>query len=162
MESGELNQSLPRATITQTLSDGNNHETLPEGVLSVQFDLPSIEPETIRGRAVVVWASASVAGLRFLYLEPPCRAGFQAWLDSMEAQLQFRESAHDSRATAKETGRRYFCAQSRREVHRAPTSDSIPRRTTESCSHAKNCAEDDHVTFTSSCFGLVLRERKVS
>ena len=72
-------------------------ETLPEGVLSVQFDLPSIEPETLRGRAVVVWASASIAGLRFLYLEPHCRAGFQAWLDSMEAQLQFRESAHDSR-----------------------------------------------------------------
>src|SRR5205085_9994476 len=72
-------------------------ETLPEGVLSVQFDLPSIDPETIRGRAVVVWASASVAGLRFLYLEPQCRAGFQAWLDSMEAQLRFRESAHESR-----------------------------------------------------------------
>ena len=72
-------------------------ETLPEGVLSVQFDLPSIDPETLRGRAVVVWASASVAGLRFLYLEPHCRAGFQAWLGSMEAQLRFRESAHDSR-----------------------------------------------------------------
>ena len=48
------------------------------------------------GVAVVVWAGASVAGLRFLYLEPHCRAGFQAWLDSMEAQLRFRES-HDSR-----------------------------------------------------------------
>ena len=51
----------------------------------------------VSGVAVVVWASASVAGLRFLYLEPHCRAGFQAWLDSMEAQLRFRESAHDSR-----------------------------------------------------------------
>src|SRR2546425_5994534 len=47
----------------------------------------------LRGRLVVVWASASVAGLRFLYLERHCRAGFQAWLDSMEAQLRFRESA---------------------------------------------------------------------
>src|SRR3989449_6312543 len=72
-------------------------ETLPEGVVSVQFDLPSIDPETLRGHAVVVWASTSLAGLRFLYLEPQCRAGFQAWLDSMEAQLRFRESAHDSR-----------------------------------------------------------------
>ena len=71
-------------------------ETLPEGVVSVQFDLPSIDPETLRGHAVVVWASTSLAGLRFLYLEPQCRAGFQAWLDSMEAQLRFRESAHDS------------------------------------------------------------------
>jgi PilZ domain-containing protein len=72
-------------------------ETLPEGVVTVQFDLPSVEPETLRGRAVVVWAGASVARLRFLYLEPHCRAGFQAWLDSMEAQLRFRESAPDSR-----------------------------------------------------------------
>ena len=85
----------------QNISEGGfairTSEALPEGVLSVQFDLPSIEPETLRGRAVVVWASASIAGLRFLYLEPHCRTGFQAWLDSMEAQLRFRDSAHDSR-----------------------------------------------------------------
>ena len=85
----------------QNISEGGfairTSEALPEGVLSVQFDLPSIEPETLRGRAVVVWASASIAGLRFLYLEPHCRTGFQAWLDSMEAQLRFRESAPDSR-----------------------------------------------------------------
>src|SRR5207249_298890 len=66
---------------------------LPESVLSVQFDLPSIEPEKFRGRAVVAWASDSVTGLRFLYIEPQCRAGFQAWLGSLEGQLRFRESA---------------------------------------------------------------------
>ncbi len=70
---------------------------LPEGVLSVQFDLPSIDPENFRGRAVVVWASDSVTGLRFRYIEPHCRAGFQAWLDSLEAQLRFRESVQASR-----------------------------------------------------------------
>src|SRR5437867_8308658 len=42
--------------------------TLPESVLIVQIDLPSIDPETITGSAVVVWASASVAGLRFPHL----------------------------------------------------------------------------------------------
>jgi len=72
-------------------------EPLPEGVLSVQFDLPSIDPENFRGRAVVVWASDSVTGLRFRYIEPHCRAGFQAWLDSLEAQLRFRESVQASR-----------------------------------------------------------------
>lgn len=67
-------------------------EPLPEGVVSVQFDLPSIEPEKFRGRAVVVWASDVVTGLRFLHIEPQCRAAFQAWLNSLEAQLRFRES----------------------------------------------------------------------
>src|SRR5712692_6835929 len=55
-------------------------DPLAEGVLSVQFDLPSIVPENCKGRAIVVWASDSVAGLRFLYIEPKCRAGFQGWL----------------------------------------------------------------------------------
>ncbi len=72
-------------------------DPLAEGVLSVQFDLPSIVPENCKGRAVVVWASDSVAGLRFLYIEPKCRAGFQAWLTSLEAQLRFREFAPASR-----------------------------------------------------------------
>ena len=66
-------------------------DPLAEGVLSVQFDLPSIVSENCKGRAVVVWASDSVAGLRFLYIEPKCRAGFQGWLTSLEAQLRFRE-----------------------------------------------------------------------
>jgi ActR/RegA family two-component response regulator len=70
---------------------------LPEAVLSVQFDLPSIESENFRGRAVVVWASDSVTGLRFLYIEPQCRAGFEAWLESLEGQLRFRESVQASR-----------------------------------------------------------------
>ena len=72
-------------------------EPLPESVLSVQFDLPSIDPEKFRGRAVVAWASDSVTGLRFLYIEPQCKAGFQAWLDSLEGQLRFRESVQASR-----------------------------------------------------------------
>jgi hypothetical protein len=70
---------------------------LPEGVLNVQFDLPSIEPEKFKGRAVVVWASDCIAGLRFLHIEPRCRAGFQAWRNSLKAQLQFRESAQADR-----------------------------------------------------------------
>jgi hypothetical protein len=43
-------------------------ETLPEGVLSVQFDLLSIDPEAFKGRAVVVWASDSVAVCDFFTL----------------------------------------------------------------------------------------------
>ncbi len=70
---------------------------LAEGTLSVQFDLPSIVPEACKGRAVVVWASDTVAGLRFLYIEPKCRTDFQAWLTSLEAQSRFREFAQARR-----------------------------------------------------------------
>jgi CheY-like chemotaxis protein len=64
-----------------------------EGVLTVQFGLPSAEPQTFQARAEVVWNDASTMGLRFLRIEPGCRSGFEAWLDSLEGQLQFRESA---------------------------------------------------------------------
>ena len=67
--------------------------TAVEGVVTVQFKLPSAEPHAFRARAAVVWNDAFAMGLRFLNVEPGCRSYFQAWLDSLEAQLQFRESA---------------------------------------------------------------------
>jgi ActR/RegA family two-component response regulator len=63
-----------------------------EGVVTVQFGLPSAEPQIFRAKAAVVWNDASAMGLRFLRIEPGCRLGFEAWLDSLDAQLQFRES----------------------------------------------------------------------
>jgi len=63
-----------------------------EGVVTVQFGLPSAEPQTFQAKAAVIWNDASAMGLRFLRIEPGCRPCFEAWLDSLEAQLQFRES----------------------------------------------------------------------
>jgi CheY-like chemotaxis protein len=63
-----------------------------EGVVTVQFALPSAEPQPFRAKAEVVWNDASAMGLRFLRIEPGSRPSFTAWLDSLEAQLQFRES----------------------------------------------------------------------
>ena len=70
------------------------HFGLPEveGVVTVQFGLPSAEPQTFQAKAAVIWNDASATGLRFLRIEPGCRPCFEAWLDSLEAQLQFRES----------------------------------------------------------------------
>jgi ActR/RegA family two-component response regulator len=65
-------------------------EPLSEGAGIVQFYLPSIEAKSFKARAIVAWATESVAGLQFLYVEPQCRVGFQAWLNSLEAHLQFR------------------------------------------------------------------------
>ena len=67
-----------------------------EGVVTVQFDLPSAEPQAFQAKADVVWSDASAMGLRFLRIEPHCRSHFEAWLHSLEAQLQFRESVQSS------------------------------------------------------------------
>jgi len=72
-----------------------------EGVVTVQFGLPSAEAQTFQAKAEVVWNDASAMGLRFLRIEPGSRSGFEAWLESLEAQLQFRESAQSSDAAAK-------------------------------------------------------------
>jgi|ERR1700722_1544712 CheY-like chemotaxis protein len=72
-----------------------------EGVVTVQFGLPSAEAQTFQAKAEVVWNDASAMGLRFLRIEPGSRSGFEAWLGSLEAQLQFRESAQSSDAAAK-------------------------------------------------------------
>jgi hypothetical protein len=41
----------------------------------------------------VVWADSFVMGLRFLYVEKNSGAILKSWLDSLEAQLRFREFA---------------------------------------------------------------------
>jgi DNA-binding response OmpR family regulator len=72
--------------------------TAVEGVVTVQFELPSAEPQTFQAKAAVVWNDAYAMGLRFLRIEPGCRSGFEAWLDSLEAQLRFRESTQPRNA----------------------------------------------------------------
>jgi ActR/RegA family two-component response regulator len=67
-----------------------------QGVVTVQFELPSAEPQTFKARAEVVWNDAHAVGLRFLRVAPECRSTFGAWLDSLEAQLQFRQSTQSS------------------------------------------------------------------
>ena len=73
-----------------------------EGVLTVQFRLPSTGPQTFQAKAAVVWNDTATMGLRFLRIEPACLPGFEAWLDSLESQLQFRESGQSSDAASKE------------------------------------------------------------
>jgi CheY-like chemotaxis protein len=72
-----------------------------EGVVTVRFGLPSVNPQIFQAKADVVWNDAFAIGLRFLRIEPGCRACFEAWLDSLEAQMQFRESAQSSYAASK-------------------------------------------------------------
>jgi len=64
----------------------------------VRFELPSSNPQIFEAKADAVWNDAFAMGLRFLCIEPFCRPGFADWLDSLEAQLQFRESTKSSNA----------------------------------------------------------------
>jgi CheY-like chemotaxis protein len=66
--------------------------TAVEGIVTVRFGLPSAQPQPFQAKAAVIWNDASTMGLRFLRIESSCRPYFEAWLDSLEAQLQFRES----------------------------------------------------------------------
>jgi CheY-like chemotaxis protein len=64
-----------------------------KGVVIVEFELPSIEPQPFHAKAEVVWSDSFVVGLRFLYIEKDSGAALQMWLDSLEAQFRFRETA---------------------------------------------------------------------
>jgi hypothetical protein len=64
-----------------------------EDTVTIQFDLPGTTARVFRAKAEVVWKDAFAIGLRFLRVEPGCRLSFEEWLESLEAQLQFRESA---------------------------------------------------------------------
>jgi CheY-like chemotaxis protein len=62
-----------------------------EGVINVEFEVPSIEPQVFRAKAEVVWSDAFVMGLRFLYADEASGSTLQAWLKSLDAQLLLRE-----------------------------------------------------------------------
>jgi CheY-like chemotaxis protein len=66
---------------------------LLRGVVTVRFAIPSVHPHPFQAKAEVAWNTAYAAGLRLLYIELESRVHFKAWLDSLDAQRHFRESA---------------------------------------------------------------------
>jgi len=65
-----------------------------KGVVIVEFEFPSVEPQTFHAKAEVVWSDSFVVGLRFLYIEKESGVALQTWLNSLEAQFRFRDSVH--------------------------------------------------------------------
>jgi hypothetical protein len=65
-----------------------------KGVVIVEFELPSIEPQPFHAKAEVIWSDSFVAGLRFLYVEKECGAHLQTWLDTLESKARFQELTH--------------------------------------------------------------------
>jgi CheY-like chemotaxis protein len=63
------------------------------GVVVVEFDLPSVEPQPFHAKADVVWSGSFSMGLRFLYIEKRSGAALKEWLRSLEAQFCLNETA---------------------------------------------------------------------
>jgi CheY-like chemotaxis protein len=59
-----------------------------EGVVRVEFDLPSVEPRPFRAKAEIVWSDSFEMGLRFLYIDSELNSVFQRWLRFLEAKSQ--------------------------------------------------------------------------
>ena len=66
------------------------------GVITVQFGVPSAQPQGFQARAQVVWNVGHAMNVRYVNIEPRCRSRFDAWMDSLAAQLQFRKSIQSS------------------------------------------------------------------
>ena len=85
-----LEQSFVRGSM-QNISEGGLAIKL-KGVVIVEFDLPSVEPQLFHGKAEIVWSDSFTMGLRFLYIEKDAAAYFHSWLNSLEARVRFHES----------------------------------------------------------------------
>ena len=64
-----------------------------KGVVPVEFDIPSVEPQAFQAKADVVWSDSFEMGLRFLHIEKHSEVALKSWLSSLESQYQFRGSA---------------------------------------------------------------------
>ena len=67
-----------------------------KGVVMMEFELPSVERQTFHAKAEVVWSDSFVVGLRFLNIKKDAGVTLQGWLNSLEGQFRFRESAQRS------------------------------------------------------------------
>jgi ActR/RegA family two-component response regulator len=62
------------------------------GVVTVEFELPSVAAQIFHAKADVVWSDSFVMGLRFLHIDKNSGVALQGWLRSLEARACFRES----------------------------------------------------------------------
>jgi CheY-like chemotaxis protein len=56
-----------------------------DGVVIVEFDIPSVAQQTFRAKAEIVWSDSFSMGLRFLSVEKDSAVSLEAWLNSFEA-----------------------------------------------------------------------------
>ena len=82
----------------KNVSEGGLAIRLPDpvhlkGIVPVEFDIPSVQPQLFRAKANVVWSDSFEMGLRFLYIEKDSQTALHSWLSLLEAQSRLRDSA---------------------------------------------------------------------
>jgi hypothetical protein len=91
----QLGQSV--SATMKNISEGGMAITLVDpvrlkGVVPVDFDIPSVEPQAFHAKADIVWSDSFAMGLRFLHIEKDSEVALQSWLSSLEARFQFSDS----------------------------------------------------------------------
>jgi PilZ domain len=66
-------------------------------IVSVKFDIPSIDPHPFTAKAQIVWSSDIRTGMRFLFIDQECRSAFAEWLETLACQEQARDFNPDFR-----------------------------------------------------------------
>jgi hypothetical protein len=64
-----------------------------DGLVTVEFNVPSVNAELFQAKADVVWSDAFAMGLRFLYTDKESGIALESWLNSLEAQAQLHETS---------------------------------------------------------------------
>ncbi len=80
----------------KNVSEGGLAIRLPDpmhlqGVVAVEFDIPSVETQIFRAKADVVWSDSFEMGLRFLHMAKDSATALHAWLGLLEAQSLLRD-----------------------------------------------------------------------
>jgi DNA-binding response OmpR family regulator len=60
-------------------------------IVTVEFEIPSLEPHPFSAKAQVVWSSGARTGMRFLFIEQACRTVFSSWLEMLACQENSRK-----------------------------------------------------------------------
>ena len=92
---GTKNEGLASGRLMNVSAEGLSvwlsRSAKPEGVVSLRFDLPSIEPYRIQAIGEVAWSDAEDRiGIKLSHMPEEARRKYAEWLDVLYAQLQFR------------------------------------------------------------------------
>ena len=60
-------------------------------IVTVKFEIPSLEPYPFSAKAQVVWSIGARTGMRFLFIDQACRTVFSPWLEMLACQEQSRK-----------------------------------------------------------------------
>jgi len=98
---GTEKEGLTSAMLINVSAEGlavlSRKSAKPDGVVSLRFDLPSIDPYRIEARGEVAWTDAEGRmGIKLSHMPDEARRKYAEWLDVLHAQLEFRRLSEEA------------------------------------------------------------------